>query len=366
MNSIEKNIVRRVLFAVLSCAVTAGSVALATILNTDASYPASIAPNSAAQISGDDMPLEAQPMPEDAYTPVYLTFGGSCTAGSMLGSNSYGTFNQLFESAGADYFLQRLDGIFQTDDLTYVGCDVVFGDGEYTPSDRGITEWYRAPSAAAQIFTSGGVDAVSLHSFHTWDYGEEGYADTKSAVTDAGLMWSDHGKAIYYEKAGVSVALYGRYVDDETDAENVRAWISSVVNEYDYVAVYITTPDTNSYIPTDLRRELFCSFAKCGADLVVGTDGAHIQRYEEWNGTKIFYSLGALLDGKTKYPEKYTLVLGVELCTLDGELFDVNYTLTPCLTYDDDFAWSPVPISDSEERDTVLDFLVGWRDTPYK
>lgn len=364
MNSIEKNIVRRVLFAVLSCAVTAGSIAIAAIMNTDASYPANIVPNITAQNATDDTPLEAREMPEDAYTPIYLTFGGSCTAGSMLGSDSYGTFNHLLATEGEDYFLRRLDGIFQTDDLTYVGCDSVIGDGEYEISERGISEWYRAPSSAAQIFAAGGVEAVSLHSFHTWDYGEAGYADTKSSVEEAGLLWGDHGKAIYYEKAGISVAIYGRYVDDEADADGVRAWLESAVGTHDYVAVYITTPKSDSYIPTDSTKEMLRSFADCGADLVVGTDTAHIQPCEDWNGAKIVYSLGALLDGKTKYPEKYTLVLGVELCTLNGELNDVNYTFTPCYTYDDELAWSPVRISDSEEYAAVMDFLMGNRDKP--
>lgn len=364
MNSIEKNIVMRMLFVLLAVVMTAGLIALVTVLNTDASYPVPLDPNDEAMTETEEMPLDVSPMPEDAYMPVYLTFGGGCTAGSMLGSDSYGTFNELLEAEGAPYFLENLNDLFHTDDLTLVGCDVVLSDSELTAAERGVTEWYRGPSSAAQVFAEGGVDVVSLHSFHTWDYGEAGYADTKAAVENAGLLWGDHGKAIYHEQAGISIAVYCRYVDDETDAEGVRAWLDMTATAHDYVVVYITTPETGSYLPDEFRQAMFRSFAEAGADLVVGTDTECIQPCETWGGSMIAYSLGALLDGQTKYPEPYTLVLGAELQIIDGILLGVEYTLTPCRTYDDEHAWCTSVLDDPDESAAVMDFLEGNRETP--
>ena len=365
MNSIEKTIVMRMLFVLMAVVLTIGVIGLVTVLNTDASYPVPLEPNVEAATDEEEVPLEVSPMPEDAYMPVRVTFAGSCTAGSMLGSDSYGTFNEVLAAEGAAYFLEPLSALFRADDLTLAGCDVVLSDGDHAPADRGAAEWYRAPASAAQIFTEGGVDAVSLHSFHSWDYGECGYSDTVAAAEAAGLLWGDHGKAIYSEHNGISVAVYCRYADDETDAAAVHAWIETAAAENDFVAVYITTPETGAFLPDESRKTMFRSFAEAGADLVAGTDTAHIQPCETWGGSMIAYSLGALLDGKTKYPDLYTLVLCAELQIIDGELRNVDYTLTPCRAYDDDHPWRPAPLTDPDETAAVTAFLSGTRETPY-
>ena len=231
MNSREKTIVMRVLFVILVLALTAGLVALVTVLNTDASYPVPLEPGVQAVPEDADSPLEVSEMPEDAYMPVRLTFAGSCTPGSMLGSDSYGTFNELFASEGSTYFLEPLREIFLADDVTVSVCDAVLSDAaERTPAARGAAAWYRGPADAARIFADGGVDVLSLHAYHTWDYGADGYNDTAAALENAGLAWCDHGKAFYYEKEGITAALYCRYADDESDSEAVLAWLENAEN----------------------------------------------------------------------------------------------------------------------------------------
>lgn len=364
MNVKEKMIVARLLFLLIAFCLLGTLIGMVTILNTDASYAAQMEPNVTAQNDSADDPLDVSPMPEDAYEPVRLTFAGSCTAGSMLGTSSYGTFNEKLVSDGAGYFLGKLNGIFNADDLTLAGCDIVLSDSKsLETADRGTLSWYRAPAHAAEVFSEGGVDALSLHCFHTWDYGDAGYADTKSAVEAAGLLWGDQGKAIYFEQSGISAAIYCRYVDDETDADAVRAWLADTIF-YDYVVLYITTPVTDSFLPDESRQTMFRSFIDAGADLVVGTDSDKIQPCESWGDGMIFYSVGALLDGETKYPEPYTLLLGVELRVIDGELQDVEYTVTPCRTYDEDHPWRPSILENGDEYRNVMDFLSGKRDTP--
>jgi len=366
MNAREKTIVMRSLFVLTAVVLTAGVIALVTVLNTDASYPVPLEPNREAEAETEEAGLEVSPMPEDAYMPVYLTFGGSCTAGAMLGSDSYGTFNDTRNAEGTEYFLEKLDEIFFRDDLTLVGCDVVLSDREdLTAAERPSHEWYRAPTDAVSIFADGGIDAVSLHSYHTWDYGDAGYSDTKAAVEAAGLLWGDHGRAIYYEKEGITVAVYCRYVDDEADADGVRSWIETAAAANDYVAVYITTPDTGAYLPDEARQGMFRSFADAGADLVAGTDTVRIQPCEMRGECMIAYSLGGLLDGKTKYSDPYTLVLGAELQVLDGSILGVEYTLIPCRTYDDEHPWQPAVLNDPVESETVRAFVEGGRETPF-
>lgn len=365
MKSREKTIIMRVLFLLFAVALTAGLISLVTVLSTDASYPVPLEPNEEARADTEELPLTVSEMPEDAYMPVRITFGGICTTGSMLGSDSYGTFNELLAAEGSAYFLEPMSKFFRTDDLTVAVCDTVLSDADdLTPASRSSLAWYRGPTEAARVFADGGVDMLSLHTYHTWDYGEAGYEDTKAALETAGLRWCDHGKAVYHEQEGITAALYCRYVDDETDAEAVRAWLESA-KTYDFTAVYIVTPPTGSYQPDESRQAMFRSFAEAGADLVVGTDTERIQPCEAWGESKILYSIGALIDGKNKYPDPYTLVLSAELQVTDGEVRNTEYTLVPCRTYDDDCVWRPHPLDNSEEMQHVFDFLSGKSATPF-
>lgn len=363
MNTREKAITARLLFVLIISCLTLLLCGLVTFLDTPASYAVPNTPADAAPSASADFPLEPSPMPEAAYTPVRLTFAGSCTAGSMLGSDSYGTFNHTLFTMGAGYFLQNLRPIFDADTLTVTACDVVLSDREpLSPTDRGTFAWYRAPASAAEIFTEGGVDALSLHCYHPWDYGADGYNDTIAALEAAGLVWGDQGKAIYNEWAGISVALYCRYVDDEADADAVRAWLeTATARGDDFVAVYIATPATVSYAPDESRKATFRSFIDAGADLVVGTDTEKLQPWEDYGDGKIVYSLGSLLDGRTKYPEASTALVEAELRVLDEELVGVEYTLVPCMTYDEDHPWQPYVMEDAE---VLVDFMNGLRGTP--
>ncbi|MGN1345452.1 MAG: CapA family protein [Eubacteriales bacterium] len=363
----EKIIVARLLYLLAAFCLTAALIGLAVILNTDASYAVPLDANDTAAVGTTDPPLEASPVPEEAYEVVRLTFAGSCTAGSMLGSDSYGTFNEMLTSSGPSYFLGNLEPMFAADDLTIAGCDVVLSDSDALESvERTVPEWYRGKASAAEIFSGSGVEVLSLECFHTRDYGNTGYADTKAALEAAGLSWGDHSRAVYYEKSGLSVAVYCRYLEDENDAAGIIAWLNGASASNDYVALYLTTPETGSYLPDESRRTLFRSFVDAGADLVVGTDTASIQPCEKYGEGAIFYSLGALLDGASKYPDEYTLLLGVELQVIDGTLQKAEYTITPCCTYDNTHAWRP-SILTAEDADTytsVMDFLRGARSTP--
>ena len=66
MNAREKTIVIRSLFVLTAILLTAGVIALVTVLNTDASYPVPLEPNEASEAETEEAGLEVSPMPEDA------------------------------------------------------------------------------------------------------------------------------------------------------------------------------------------------------------------------------------------------------------------------------------------------------------
>lgn len=364
MGGREKILLDRAVFIVLALILVAAAFIIYGILGVDASFSACIGSAETAASSSPEESITSVTQPSDAYEVATITFGGTCTPASMLGSDSFGTFNRTFIDSGADYFFSQLSDTFTEDDLTVVGLDAVFSDNtELRTAEKADREWFLAPSVNASLFTRCGVDALSLECERTMDYGLDGYSDTKTALEAQSLMWSDSGRAITQTlTGGITAAVFcGTYSDDT--AGGIHSWIAEAAQSNDFVAVYITDTD-DSYTVTEEKRAAYRAFVDAGADLVVGTNGSKLQPAEHWGNGFIAYSLGALLDGSSIYPESKTALLDVQIKVDFGRIEEVSYELVPCLTYDDSHSWRPKVMEDGESRELVLGFLRGERETP--
>ncbi len=300
-------------------------------------------------------PLSGIDEPEDSYQLVRLTFGGSCTPASMLGSTSYGTFNAMKNEMGEEYFLSRIADIFKNDDLTVIGCNAVLSDStELSPNSDG-TEWYLAPADSVEIFTSSGVDAISLECSRNMDYGWTGYAELKSAVSGTELLLGDSARAIYKSIGEIDVAVYCCMLDTDDQAV-ITSWVENAAEKNDFVVLYVSDRES-AEAPTESTISLCRAYIDAGANLIVGTNEANLQYAEQYGDGYIVYSLGALIDGTMKYPEKYTALLSVELKANGGEIHDICYSFIPLATYDESHSWQPSVLEDGDEKNAVLDRL---------
>lgn len=370
MNSHEKTIITRLIYLILIVIATGALITVVAMLNSDASYPYIITLADPLEPDAASDSISAVAAPEDAYESIILRFAGSCTVGSLLGSDTYGTFNAALAENGSGYFLENLSKMLTSSDLTVAGCASVISD-EVMANDElrsGVLgDKYLSGAAAAEIFTSGGIDALSLEFGRTNAFGSIGYSGTKDTLTGAGLDYADAGKALYLEKAGIRIGVYCRSITDETSAESIRSWLSTAVEKNDYLILYLSEQsddDHGSYLPDEEKKAMFRSFVDSGADIVVGTNGACIQPYERYGKGCIVYSLGALIDGSSKYPDPYTMLLRVELRAVDGKIDDAAYSLTPCRTYTDSDSWKPSILEASAEYDSVRDFMRGAKPSP--
>lgn len=279
--------------------------------------------------------------PEDAYTVVQLTFGGNCTPASMLGSSTYGTFNAMAEEEGTGYFLSRLSGIFAKDDCTVLGCAAVFGDDSLSPIEKeaGDTlEWYLAPKKNMEIFSSSGVEVLSVANSRVKDYGAEGVDSTQAAVTSAGMQWSNSGKAVYLEKAGIRLGLLCTSLSNGGDSAGLTAWVEKAAESCQYVMVYVEREASEGTYYTDLAHSLI----DAGCDFVCytgycGENGAVSEAYGEGI---IVDSLGYLLDGGNKFPTADTALYCLELTVDHGVITQIEGQLIPVKPYEE--PWQPV------------------------
>ena len=98
-----------------------------------------------------------------------------------------------------------------TNDLTLVNLEGVF-----TESNAAVQKAYRfkGPPEYTNILTLGSVEMVSLGNNHSRDYGETGYADTVSALSAAGISYTDTDAPAIYQMGDLLVGVVSAYQPD--------------------------------------------------------------------------------------------------------------------------------------------------------
>lgn len=358
MNTREKIVMYRTVFVTLMVVALTVLVLFNTIYNKGSNFEAGMQrPNAEPELS-PEAPVASITEPQDSHQLIRLTFGGTCTPASLLGSSVYGTFNSMKNEVGTAYFFSRLSDIFTADDLTLVGCNSVISDANELSLSDDSGEWYLTTSDSIEIFTSAGVDALSLACPRNMDYGWVGYAALKSTVKETELMWGDASNAIYKSFGDIDVGIYCCILS-ESDRDAIIGWIRSAAERNDFVVLYVCDTEGDSAFPSESKTNLLHAYVDAGADLIVATNGKELQHSEKYGDGYIIYSLGALLDGTTKYPERLTALLQVSLKANDGEIFEVSYDFIPVATYDDDHSWQPYVLEDGADKKSVLAFFTN-------
>lgn len=111
-----------------------------------------------------------------------LSFAGDCTLGTDESFNYSTSLNSYYESQGSQYFLKNVKPVFETDDLTIVNLEGPLT----TASNRADTLFaFKGDPEFVSILTDGSVEAVTLANNHSYDYGEEGYQETRLVLENA-------------------------------------------------------------------------------------------------------------------------------------------------------------------------------------
>ncbi len=296
------------------------------------------------------------------------SFAGDMMLASFRGEFFSGGFSGYARKHEPSYFLQNVAPVFAADDLTVVNLENVLTDRVLTEreKDHDPAYWYRGPAANAEILTSSGVEAVSLANNHTGDYGPEGSRDTIRAVEDAGLLYGDNGRTIYYEKNGYRIAVICHGLWNEGQAGEIVRRIRKAEEDSDFQIVFYHGGREKVHAPEEWRQRASRKLVDEGADLVIGNHPHVLQPRETYNGAEIIYSLGNFCYGGSKYPENRTVIYQLTLhIGPDGSLESRSSEIIPCYVYTGESNnYCPGVIEDEETRQRVLDFMDGKRETP--
>lgn len=344
--------------------------------------------------------------PEVTSFDIKLTFLGDCNLASDLENHGAGTILAYEDTQPNTYFFDGVRSAFEDDDLTVANCESAISDQALTPRIKpgqvqslstagqtrtmvdndgdGVAEtsvttnvgadgqnvikgyWFKAPSKAARIFADNSIEAVTIDNNHSFDYGDTGFEDTKTALDNAGVDWGYKDKAIYYEKDGFTLAVVCVSFYSEQEAYDHMQYLEAASANSDFQVVYFHGGTEGVHQPDGWKQSVCHAFVDNGADLVIGSHPHVLQKREFYNGVPIVYSLGNFCFGGNSFPENRTLIYQYTLHIQDEVVTGYDENMIPCYVYSaESNNYQPSIIEDESIKERVLDFMNGNADSPF-
>lgn len=237
---------------------------------------------------------------------IVVSLAGDCTLG--VDSRYNNKFNETYAANGSAYFLQNVKKVFEKDDLTLVNLE---GPLTESTNRQNKTFTFKGPAAYTGILLDGSVEAVNLANNHTYDFGAQGFSDTKKALKDAKIKYSGYSKIAYKKVKGIRIAMIGFNALSGTTSQTVA---DSIKTARDKGAQIVITSFhwgiERQYTPTASQQNLAKAAIDSGSDLVVGHHPHVIQGFQKYKGKYIIYSLGNFCFGGNSNPsDKDTMIV---------------------------------------------------------
>lgn len=289
------------------------------------------------------------PVPEptvDPTLPVYeadgsilltMSFTGDVTIGSNTQSGGKSIFDKELENNGGDinFPFKNTRDIFLADDVTMVNFEGTLTTAGKNREKLENSFLFRADPSFVTMLPNGGVDTVSLENNHVLDMGEDGLAETKKTLLDAGITYASEGEPAIFTVKGVTIGSLayqtfgGRH--DEIIAK-LPAAIADLRNKgCDLVIISYHWGNEKDYKPNNNQVRLGRASIDAGADLVIGHHSHRINPIEYYNGKYICYSLGNFsFAGHNKPDDMSTYIFQTRMRVKDGELVGQEIKIIPC------------------------------------
>lgn len=323
---------------------------------------------------GDPTPepeVTPEPTPDPAL-PVYqpdgsilltMSFTGDMTIGSNVQSSGTSIFEKELKKQDGDinFPFRNVTELLHADDLTMVNFEGTLTTAGRNPDKRNNDFLFRADPSYASMLPDGGVDTVSLENNHVLDMGQEGLAETKRVLVEAGIPYASEDEPAILTVKGVKIGSLayqtfgGRH--DEL-IEKVPGDIQALRDQdCQIVIVSYHWGAEKDYAPNDNQVRLGRATIDAGADLVVGHHSHRINPIEYYNGRYICYSLGNFSFAGNKKPDDMaTFIFQIRMRIRDGVVTSEAIKIIPCRissrTDYNDFA--PTPYTKDTNIEAVL------------
>lgn len=196
--------------------------------------------------------------------------------------------------------------LFASTSLLFADADVRVANLEGSVTDRPsiaqrdntILRFTFDPAAARETLDFLRLTAVSLANNHTYDFGAEGYAQTRGRVAQAGVAAFGHPNnaegelSTRVESGGKSFCFVGFHSLFVSAATPVIKEIERLRPECWRVVVFAHWGEEYQSRANAAQQAAAHAFIDAGADVVIGAHPHVVQNVEVYNGRAIFYSLG--------------------------------------------------------------------------
>ena len=279
---------------------------------------------------------------------------------------------EILQNHGGDinYVMDGMREILMSDDMTLVNFEGTLTNSTYIPSSKkGNHFLFSAPPEWASILSDNGIECVSLENNHIMDHGEEAYEDTKAALREAGIVYSNSTEAGVYTCKGIDICMlsylcidrYDKAVDGyATLYDKVAADIRAAQELYPIVIASFHWGNEKDYFPTERQIKMGRLAVDSGASLVIGHHSHRMNPIECYNGVYICYSLGNFCFAGHKKPDDMnSFVFQTRFREKNGEIANEGFRIIPIRISSqkkrNDFI--PTPLEEAEYIDGVLTTL---------
>lgn len=157
---------------------------------------------------------------------------------------------------------------------------------------KGSFSFCTTPEIARGLQESG-VDVVTLANNHSYNFGIDGFEETKQNLNDLGIKSVGWGNLEVVEKNGIKFGFLG--FDYVTSQKNIDKDLKLIKESDPKVDVLIVSPhwgEEYKAVANSFQVSLAKRMIESGADVIIGHHPHWVQNYEEVNGVPVYYSLG--------------------------------------------------------------------------
>lgn len=274
-------------------------------------------------------------------------------------------FQDELDRQGGDinFTMRNMRDILLSDDLTIVNFEGTLTESGYVPASKKNNQFlFSAPPSYVSMLSDNGIEAAALENNHIMDHGEEAYEDTKAALRDAGIVYSNSTEVGVIEVKGVKIAMLTYLCIDRYESlwDKVPADIKAAKEQYPIVICSFHWGNEKDYSPTQNQIRMGRLAVDSGADLVLGHHSHRMNPIEYYNGVYICYSLGNFcFSGNSKPSDMLSYVFQMRFRVRDGEVKNDGFRIIPIRisSRKDRNDFIPTPLSDSATVDSLLSTL---------
>ena len=279
-----------------------------------------------AQATQEEQPQEQEPAAQPAGFTGTITISamGDCTLGTDPNLSEDTSFTSVYKANNAAYFFKRVLKYTEADDLTIVNLESAITDGgEF--QDKGENSFnFKGPSAYTNILSKGSVEICGLANNHSFDYGSDGYTDTKKnlAAKDIGFACADLVYTTEVNGVKVGFLSINATAGYETATDTMKQSVKDLQDEGCQLIVGNFHWGTEAKYSTDSEQvALGHAAVDAGVDLVLGSHPHVLQGIEVYKERYIVYSLGNFVFGGNDDPMDYQTMIFQQVFSFEtGEL----------------------------------------------